>query len=179
VAHLRLQTSRLLLVAATADLADAELTDRSLLARKLGAEIPLAWPPSLAAGDRPAVVAGRLRGEPALAGCLGWYLLLRRAPDRPLAVGMAGFRGPPDERGRLAMYCSVVPAYRDRGLATEAARALLGWALDRADVTAVRTDVADGDLALQRVMEKLGMVFQPSESGVGTFAYSSPPRCGG
>jgi RimJ/RimL family protein N-acetyltransferase len=43
-------------------------------------------------------------------------------------IGTIGFHGPPDERGRLEIGYSVQEAYRRRGFAREAVRAMFDWA---------------------------------------------------
>lgn len=51
------------------------------------------------------------------------------APRR--AVGSIGFHGPPDDRSRLEVGCSIDPTVRHQGYAAEAMRGLVEWAVAR------------------------------------------------
>ena len=44
-------------------------------------------------------------------------------------LGHIGFHGPPDERGMAEMGYTVLPPFRRRGYALEAARGMMDWAL--------------------------------------------------
>ncbi len=50
-----------------------------------------------------------------------------RAPERPM-IGHIGFHGPPEVIGRAEMGYTVIPDFRRRGYAMEAAEALMSWA---------------------------------------------------
>ena len=52
---------------------------------------------------------------------------------------------------------SIYPAFEGQGYATEAARALAGWALDQPGVTCVRATIPPRHAPSLRVVEKLGM----------------------
>ena len=73
-----------------------------------------------------------------------------------VAVGGAGFFGPPDPDGVLRCGYGVAAPLRGRGLATEAVRALLAHA--RADPRAreVRAEALADNVASHRVLEKTG-----------------------
>lgn len=61
----------------------------------------------------------------------------------------------PDFRSASLGYCLGKPAW-GRGLATEAADALLGWAFDALDLNRVQAEADTRNLASGRVLEKLG-----------------------
>jgi 8-oxo-dGTP pyrophosphatase MutT (NUDIX family) len=71
-------------------------------------------------------------------------------------VGDAGFLGPP-EGGRVELGYSVLPDHRGKGYATEAARALVAWALGQPGVERVVADPELDNAASRRVLEKIGM----------------------
>jgi ribosomal-protein-alanine N-acetyltransferase len=54
---------------------------------------------------------------------------------------------------------AIVPEYRGRGIATEAAGGLVGWAFSHPEVTAVKAETLPDGHASIRVLEKLGMKF--------------------
>ena len=79
-----------------------------------------------------------------------WAIVLR---DGGTVVGFCGFFVRP-VKGTTMGY-GIVPEYRDRGLATEAAAAVLDWA-ERHDVN-VYSSVRPPNPASVRVLEKIGM----------------------
>ena len=51
-----------------------------------------------------------------------------------VAVGQMGFKAPPDEHGSVELGYGINPACQNRGYATEAAQALVAWALEQPTV---------------------------------------------
>ncbi|MFG3101844.1 GNAT family N-acetyltransferase [Streptomyces sp. NPDC048182] len=84
----------------------------------------------------------------------GVFTLVRRADGR--AIGGIGFHGAPDEDGRVEVGYDLVPAARGAGHATEALRALAGWALRRPEVTAVFATTEPDNHASQAVLARAG-----------------------
>lgn len=106
--------------------------------------------------------AARLRSERAVrrfvdhwqAHGFGVWAVRDRASDTFL--GQCGLNTI-DETGEVeALWALARPAW-GQGLATEAARAALGWAFDVAALPAVIAIAAPDNLASQRVMQKIGM----------------------
>ena len=100
----------------------------------------------------------RLQDEPeALHVWHTYWLAVTGDPAGGLALGLAGFKGPPDAAGEAEIAYSVAPAQRGQGYATEAAGALIRWAFGQ---TGCRAVVAPGtpraNAASIRVLEKLG-----------------------
>ena len=71
-------------------------------------------------------------------------------------VGDIGFLGPPDESGSVEIGYCVIPDRRRRGYASEAARALVDWALDQPGVEVVVASPESGNLASVRTLERVG-----------------------
>jgi RimJ/RimL family protein N-acetyltransferase len=84
----------------------------------------------------------------------GVFALVRRDDGR--AVGGMGFHGVPDEEGRAEVGYDLVEGARGQGYATEALRALTGWALARDDVRTVLATVERDNLASQAVVSRAG-----------------------
>ncbi|MEO8273534.1 MAG: GNAT family N-acetyltransferase [Chloroflexota bacterium] len=82
-----------------------------------------------------------------------WVMIERRTTT---VVGDIGFLGPPDGAGEMEMGYSVVPSRRRRGYATEAARALVAWALEQPGVTAILAGTDADNVGSQRVLERAG-----------------------
>lgn len=97
---------------------------------------------------------GRMRGRPDGAE---WCARLMIRTGDGVVVGHCGFHGPPDDPdvGRAEIGYTVLDPYRGQGYATEAARALVEWALDgRSPV--VFASVSPGNAASLGVVSRLG-----------------------
>jgi ribosomal-protein-alanine N-acetyltransferase len=139
-------------VALTPELARAALENRQKLGRRLGGRVPQTWPGADFARMLPRLAEGAEEDVP---GADPTRLVLH-AEDGTL-IGETGFHGPPDELGTVEVGYSIVPAYRGRGLASEATRALIQHVLARPDVRRITAECLDDNAASVRVLEKLGM----------------------
>ena len=129
-----IDTPRLTLVAATAQLHAAELEDPAALGPPLDAEVPADWPPSDGEYDRDAIgfFLRQLTEAPDVIGWHSFYVVARAEPGtRARLVAGAGYFGPPDQRGSVEIGYTVVADRRGRGYATEAVRALVARAFER------------------------------------------------
>ncbi|MFE4408844.1 GNAT family N-acetyltransferase [Streptomyces sp. NPDC093064] len=86
----------------------------------------------------------------------GMFVLVRQEDGR--AVGGMGFHGVPDEEGRAEVGYDLAVSARGHGYATEALRALSGWALARDDVRLLVATVDRANLPSQRVVTRAGFV---------------------
>jgi RimJ/RimL family protein N-acetyltransferase len=82
------------------------------------------------------------------------YAVIRR--EDGLAVGDAGFHGPPGEGGDVEVGYALVPGARGAGLATESVALLMQWAFTQPAVRTVSARVDPGNAASVRVLERLG-----------------------
>lgn len=118
-----IRTPSLELIPATAEHCAALASSHQDLARAIGAEVAEGWPlfPESAPKDP---------------GATPWstYFFVLTA-DRVM-VGSGGFKGPPSN-GEVEIGYEIAPGYRGRGLATEAAAGLAGFALDHDEVDVV------------------------------------------
>src|SRR5438132_12320470 len=73
-----------------------------------------------------------------------------------LVIGMCGFTGPPDSDGAAEIAYSIAPSYQGKGYATEAARALIDYAISDRRVRAIRAHTLPQVNASTRVLEKCG-----------------------
>jgi len=103
---------------------------------------------------------------------LGWWVWLAVRSEDDAAVGVCGLDGRPGSDGVVAIGYSVYPAFEGLGYATEAARAVLDWALSQPGVVAVRATVPIGHERSAAVARKLGMdqVGRDRVPGVGPVA---------
>lgn len=147
-----IRTERLILVPFTVEFAQAALDDRDKLPGLLGLHIPGSWPNPDYVEILPMIVEG-LRIDPSGAERLR---LIVHATDQTV-IGDIGFIEPPDEDGNMEFGYSIVPDYRGKGYATEAATAMIEWAFDQPGVKRVAADCLADNYASIRVLEKAGM----------------------
>ena len=75
------------------------------------------------------------------------------------AIGSAGFKGPPDEQGSAEIAYGIVPSYQSRGYATEAAAALVTFAIESGQVRLLRAHTLPTPNASTRVLTKCGFAY--------------------
>ena len=150
-----IQTKRLRLLALTLAQLDLCLEDPACLGRDLGVAIS----PHLV--DEPARRATGFKTKKMSESGTGshpWYTfwLVVIAAERH-GVGLAGFKGEPNERGEVEIGYGIDPAYRNRGYTTEAVKALIAWAFQDPSCRAILADTLKGNYASSRVLVKVGM----------------------
>ncbi|HYB31679.1 MAG TPA: GNAT family N-acetyltransferase [Solirubrobacteraceae bacterium] len=146
---LRLDTERLALLpldpAAAAALPDGRIS----AAQVIGAELSADWP----GRDLLDVLPMQASLAPVQAH-YGVWVVLERATNT--VVGDIGFFGPPDSDGTLQVGYSIVLDRRRRGYATEAARALVGWALEQPNVRTIVAGCDEDNQPSIRTLERVG-----------------------
>lgn len=85
----------------------------------------------------------------------GYGLWLVFARDNDSLIGFAGFL--PSEEGTPSLIYGVHPDRCGYGYATEAASAVLSYALEKLALPKVRADVDEPNIVSVRMLEKLGM----------------------
>jgi RimJ/RimL family protein N-acetyltransferase len=88
---------------------------------------------------------------------LGWWTYLFVHVKDNVLVGLGGYKGKADESGMVEIGYAIVPAYRCRGLATEAAQGLIDYAFSHAHIKTVDAHTLAERNASVRVLEKAGM----------------------
>ena len=153
-----IRTERLELLAFTPEVIDALLAhDGERAAELLGASMPGDWP------DRHDERFLRLRlGQLRAHGDLQeWSVRGVVLVDEGALVGHIGFHGPPGVNALrrtdgVEVGYSIFPAYRRRGIATEAVRGLIAWARDERGIHAFVASVSPENEASLGVVGKLG-----------------------
>ncbi len=92
------------------------------------------------------------------------YWLIWMKSER-FGVGFLGFKGVPSEHGEVEIGYGIDPKFQNKGIMTEAAKALIEWAFqDNRCIRITAPNTRKDNLASNRVLAKLGMrVFQESE----------------
>lgn len=152
---LKLATERLELTPFTAEAIDALLEgDGARLREETGYIFPTPLgPPPLLEAVLP-LVRSRLRQEPE---SLGWWTWLTVEKATRRVTGASGFGGPPDGEGAVMIGYATYPGANQRGFASEAAQALVQWALQQPGVRRVCASIPPDNIAARRVAEKIGM----------------------
>ncbi|MFM7211168.1 MAG: GNAT family N-acetyltransferase [Actinomycetota bacterium] len=84
-----------------------------------------------------------------------WGPLQVRERVGGMAIGGAGFKGPPDDQGVVEVGYGFAPSARGHGYATEAVRALCALAVARGAVAVIAETHVD-NAASERVLERCG-----------------------
>jgi [ribosomal protein S5]-alanine N-acetyltransferase len=117
--------------------------------------VPEAWPSADVAVHQFPQQLKALRADP---NVLPWHgrLIVLKGPALDTLVGNINLKGPPDADGRVEIGFEVVPHFRRKGIASEAARELLGWCFKQVGVKAVRARTLKGNEISQALLGKLG-----------------------
>ena len=86
-----------------------------------------------------------------------WGPFLIVAKETGEAVGSAGFTSLPDRDGYRALGYSVYPSFQGQGIASEAASALVAWALTQPGMRGVRATIPPWHVTSQRVAAHAGL----------------------
>ncbi len=91
-----------------------------------------------------------------------WLFIIREAA---YGAGLAGFKGAPDMMGQVEIGYGIDPAWNNKGYTTEAARALVRWALGKPECRAVIAETYRENIASQRVLAKIGFTSYAETDG--------------
>jgi RimJ/RimL family protein N-acetyltransferase len=101
-----------------------------------------------------AVAIKRIEGRPEAYLWHTFWQLVHRRENR--IIGEFDFHGAPNETGEAEFGFMTLPEYQNQGYMTEAARALVNWALQQDGVSALIAETEKHNEASQRVLKKLG-----------------------
>ena len=74
-------------------------------------------------------------------------------------IGSAGFKDPPDSAGTVEVAYGIVPAFEGRGYATQAAKALVAYAVESGLVQILRAHTLPMPNGATKVLKKCGFEF--------------------
>jgi len=166
---IELRTPRLHLIAATSELAQAEVSDRQALARLLDARLPADWPPPLNDDESARFFLEHLTAHPSATGWMLWYFIAVDEAGERVAVGNGGFKGEPSD-GAVEVGYSIVPRYQRSGFAAEGVRALVAWAFADERVERVVARTFPELPASQALLRKLGFL-ETARAEPGTLSF--------
>ena len=163
----RVLTERMELRPLPAIAAAALPEDREEASRILGAALPVEWPEPDLLDVLPLQAAASQETE-----CYGVWVMIER--ESGSVVGDVGFIGPPDENGSIEVGYSVIPDRRRRGYATEAASAIVEWALSEPGVQVVVAGCDRDNEPSIRTLERLGFQRTGEANGQLRWRYEPP-----
>jgi ribosomal-protein-alanine N-acetyltransferase len=117
----------------------------------------LAWVDSLDAATRAEISPdwlARIRTSTAPDPWTHGFTMMHRASGA--TIGSCAYKGPPDADQTVEIAYGVDPAYQGRGFGTEAAQALVEYAMSSGRVRVVRAHTRPDGQASMRVLGKLG-----------------------
>lgn len=175
----RLVTEELTLCACSVEIARAVGRSRAHAAHLSGFAFHQDWPDA----DLPGVLESYAKLIEAYPDKIGWGVWLFVLNG--VVIGDGGFHGPPKD-GRVEIGYSIVPEHQRRGYATQAVRALCGWAFGN-EARLIAASCVATNLASMRVLERCGFAKAGSELTQGGQArlkwelrpgFQPPPRTG-
>ena len=92
-------------------------------------------------------------------GGAGGWVQFSVLDDAGAIVGDVGLRRVEDEDGVIVVGYTIAPAHQNKGYATEAVRALVGYAFDVLGADVVRAHADEENIASTAVMRKAGLAF--------------------
>lgn len=149
-----IETARMKLIPCELKHFEAMLTDEQKLAELLGVSLAEDWLEFEAARNAMQYSYDYLRAH---AEAFGWWTYLFIHKDDNALIGLGGFKGLADAQGMVEIGYSIAPAYRQQGLATEAARGLIDYAFSHAHVTRVDAHTLPERNPSTRVLQRVGM----------------------
>jgi [ribosomal protein S5]-alanine N-acetyltransferase len=87
----------------------------------------------------------------------GWWTYFFIHIEDNALIGLGGYRGKGDESGMVEIGYAIIPAYRRRGFATEAAQGFIDYAFSQTQIKTVDAHTLAEHNASTRVLEKIGM----------------------
>jgi ribosomal-protein-alanine N-acetyltransferase len=164
-----IQSPRLSLFAATAELIRKDIEGREPLAAALGVHVPESWPPDLYGPGAMRFALAQLSEAPEQ-GWSFWYLATREEPVE--LAGLCGFKGRPDAAGSVEIGYSILGCYQRCGYATEAVGRLVGWAFSHHNVNEVCAETLPHLRQSIGVLEKNGFRRAGAGSEAGVIRYA-------
>lgn len=151
-------TPRLLLEPITLPLVEAVFRgDREALEELTGAKIPAAWPGKALVERAFSASLDAIRSDPEKRLWGDRLMITRSTGGERLVVGSVVFHGRPDD-GIAEVGYGVEESWQRLGIATEATRTCVEWALAQPGIHAVTATTPPWHTASIRVLEKSGLV---------------------
>ena len=147
-----IETPRLRILPCDDTLFDAMKMGNSVLSQAVSANVPKKW-----SQYRDSFAPAYLRWKAHKPLRNWWVHLVVYKPDN-LLVGSCGYKGEPDAEGRVEIGYEIRSEHQNRGIATEAAQALVENAFSHAEVKKVLAHTLPQESHSTRILQKIGFV---------------------
>jgi RimJ/RimL family protein N-acetyltransferase len=117
-------------------------------------------------------IAERIAAASEVLGPFSAYVIVLQRDG--MAIGDAGFHGPPSDAGELELGYALVPAARGQGLASEAVSLLIEWAQHQPGVRVITARVDHGNVASKRLLNRLGFARTDEDNSMQRFTLPTP-----
>lgn len=120
----------------------------------------LAWIESMSPADRERVSPEWIARVRSTTGADPWahgFRIIDKTTGN--SIGSCAYKGPPDSEGMVEIAYGVDPEHQGRGYATEAAKALVDFALESDDVKIVRAHTLPVDGPSPQILRKCGFEY--------------------
>ncbi len=163
-------TARLALIAMTPAMLLSEKAADGRLGKLIGCAVPANWPPEHWEPHVFEVLLTQFERHPEQ---MAWqrYVALPEPDGRRRLIGSVGAFWRETSPAECEIGYSILPPFEGRGLATEAARALIALIAEDARITSVMAHTYPRLGGSVRVMERCGMVYEGPGEEVGTVRY--------
>jgi [ribosomal protein S5]-alanine N-acetyltransferase len=148
---LSLESGRLKLIAATAEMLERYIANKAFFENLIGADCPDNWPVEK---DIYPLYAEMLKIDNSLSGWLNWLIIEK---NKKILIGDTGFKGKPDSDGAVEIGYSIIPEFRNRGYASEAVRLLICYAFQFPDIKSVIAETDSRNLYSINILRKVNM----------------------
>jgi ribosomal-protein-alanine N-acetyltransferase len=130
----------------------ARAQDRAMVGEFLGCAVAPGWPSEGVLNQQlPGQIKAFEHGTP-----LKWLGRLMVLRARPTLIGVINLKGAPDEHGCVEIGYEVQQAFRRKGYASEAARALIGWCFEQQEVKVVHARTLKQNEPSQQMLQQVG-----------------------
>ena len=160
-----LLTSRLRLIAVTAEHLHAEATEAQTLPSLLGVRVPAEWPSKDWDANVLAIIQRQYAEHP---NTCGWHRYVILPGHDPVLIGTLGAFPKPDDEAEIGY--GILQTWQRNGYATEGVRALLQFLFEQG----VRSVIAHTGFGMQEsigVMEKCGLEYEAPGEEENTVRY--------
>lgn len=151
--QITMETERLQLISCDVDILEKALMGKEALANYLNVSVPEKWTEF---GEEPFRYALQKIRSSEASKC--WWSYFPIYKQEHSLVGTCGYKGPPDENGMVEIGYEIFAEYRNRGLATELAQALIENAFERKEVKLVQAHTLAEVNASVKVLQKCGFL---------------------
>ena len=167
-----IRTRRLDLVAITPECLRAEMAGDARLGELLACEVTPEWPPEVWEPHVWELLTEQFAGSPEQ---IAWHRYVVLREPRVLIGTVNAFRWP-DAAGEAELGYALAPAYWRRGLATEAAEAMVAWAAATGQVQRMCAHTYPHLTASVRILERCGFRLEGPGAEEGTVRYGRELR---